>query len=195
MSTFKNINRIAHLFFEPYHGQNEGDSAHSCITHAIETSGELFVPSQLVPIFRLARKSNPYKVNQLLTEEILDFNEVSEILRVLKVREDDAGNKVDWTTMRELMVSKSEKNTIFFKTSHLQKEYHHITLKRSSQNIGSTKSDKKGTFLSGVKVKKLYKQPPPLSHAKFDDLMKLCSGPTAVIKNPEHVLFYKSLPH
>ena len=50
------IEKIHLMFFEAYHGQNEGDSAHSAISTALDNVGDLYVPSQLIPIFRLARK-------------------------------------------------------------------------------------------------------------------------------------------
>ena len=37
------------------HGQNEGDSVHSTISAAYKGAGEVFTPSELVPIFRLVR--------------------------------------------------------------------------------------------------------------------------------------------
>lgn len=65
-----NIEEISLRFFEAYHGQNEGDSCHSAISYAVKQAGDIFVPSQLYPIFRLARRENPYLVCQL---EYQDF--------------------------------------------------------------------------------------------------------------------------
>ena len=56
----KNLNEISLKFFETSHGQNEGDSVHSSISHAIKHAGNIFVPSQLCPIFKLARRQHPY---------------------------------------------------------------------------------------------------------------------------------------
>ena len=59
---------ISLRFFESFHGQCEGDSVHSAINTTIERTGDLFVPSQLSPIFALARCKRPYKVeNSMMT--------------------------------------------------------------------------------------------------------------------------------
>ena len=52
----KSIEKIHLIFFEAYHGQNEGASAHSAISTVLDNVGDFYVPSQLIPIFRLARK-------------------------------------------------------------------------------------------------------------------------------------------
>lgn len=180
----RNIDKISLHFFEPYHGQNEGDSAHSCINTAIEAAGDLYVPSQLVPIFRLARRKNPYVVHSLQTGDFYDYKTLAHDLRILSVRIDDKGDPVDWTTMRQVMVQKSHRTKVFFADCHLTKEYRSITLKRG--------------FASSVScshVPKLYQDPPKIPSEKFRDLMAMCHGETPVVSLPEHVLFYDSLPH
>ncbi|KAJ8873726.1 hypothetical protein PR048_024560 [Dryococelus australis] len=47
------------IFFKPNHGRNKGDSAHSCINTATEAAADVYVPSQLVPIFRIAKVKSP----------------------------------------------------------------------------------------------------------------------------------------
>ena len=61
----KNLNEISLKFLETSHGQNKGDSVHSRISHAIKHAGNIFVPSQLCPIFKLARRQHPYNVYPL----------------------------------------------------------------------------------------------------------------------------------
>lgn len=53
-----NIKEVSLRFFEPFHGQNEGDSAHSAISTAMSLAGDILTPAQLLPIFRLAKKNN-----------------------------------------------------------------------------------------------------------------------------------------
>lgn len=173
---------ISLKFFEPYHGQNEGDSAHSAISSALSLAGDVFVPSELIPIIKLARHKKPYSVHYLESKDFSDFKSMAKDLRVLSVRQDDNGDKVDWPSMMEYMVLKKEPNKIFFKTSHLDDEYRTITLPRSA-------CDPK------VKPQPLNKVCPKLSAEKYKDLMALCSGPTPVIRNQEHASFYKNLPH
>lgn len=69
-----NLEEISLKFFETSHGQNEGDSVHSSISYAIKHAGNIFIPSQLHPIFKLARKQHPYKVCPLQYNDFLDFN-------------------------------------------------------------------------------------------------------------------------
>ena len=125
MSNEGNINFISLRFFEPYHGQNEGDSAHSTITTALNNSGDVFVPSQLISIFRLARRKCPFIVHALDTQDFLDYKTFSKNLRILSLRKDNNGDPVNWTTMREVMVKKETPGQIFFKDSHLLKNTAH----------------------------------------------------------------------
>jgi len=180
-----NIEQISLYFFEAYHGQNEGDSAHSCINTAIEATGDVYVPTQLVPIFRLARKHNPYIVHSLKTVDILDYKIVAHQLRILSIRKDDNGDPIDWTTMRQIVVKKSHGDKIFFADSHLKEGNRSLTLKRGLTNAS----------LKGTSVPTLYQIPPKVSKEKFCDLMSLCQGQTPAVSMPEHVAFYKSLPH
>lgn len=106
INKLKNIQSISLLYFVANHGQNEGDSAHSAIKTAIDNAGDIYVPAQLVPIFRLARRKNPYTVHTLQAADFLDFKTLSKDLRVLSIRADDQGNVMDWTKITQLMVKK-----------------------------------------------------------------------------------------
>lgn len=176
------IEKISLLYFEAYHGQNEGDSAHSAIKTAIENAGDLYVPSQLVPVFKLARRKKPYVVHTPQTADFLDFKLLSKDLRILSIRSDDHGGTVDWTRIAEIMVKKTETNRIFFKSSHVQKEYRSITLKQRHPMSVTEEPPK------------LYTQPPKISKDKFGDLLSLCQGPFPVVRELDYVQFFKSLP-
>lgn len=180
--TSKNIRMISLRFFEPYHGQNEGDSAHSAIQTSISAAGDLFVPSQLIPVIRLARHKKPYIVQTLESQDFLDFKGMAKDLRILSVRQDDNGKALDWPSMAEFMVLKHEPDKVFFKSSHLEDEYRSITLPRKVSN-------------PSCKPKKLNNKTIKLSEAKYNDLISLCSGQTPLIRNQEHINFYKNLPH
>ena len=41
----------------------------------------------------------------------------------------------------------------------------------------------------------LYSQPPKISKDKHDELLALCDSDFPVIRLPEHVAFFRSLPH
>ena len=46
------------LFFEANHSQNEGDLMHSVIERKIKKMGDLFLPSELATLMKVARKTN-----------------------------------------------------------------------------------------------------------------------------------------
>lgn len=93
--------------FEPYHGQNEGDSCHSTISYAVKKAGDVFVPSLLHSIFKLARWENPYIVVPMQAKDFLDFKGLSVNMRVLKERDAEQGDEaVDWTKMVAFRVTK-----------------------------------------------------------------------------------------
>lgn len=141
-------------------------------------SGNLFVPSQLLPIFKLARRKQPYIVNKMEHTDFLDFKDLSKQLRVLSIREDDNKNKVNWTEISEFKVEKKEANKIFYKLSHCDETYRSITLKRNQESI------------LNLSVGELNKERP-----KYHNLVSLCSGKDPVVKSLDHVAFYRSLPH
>lgn len=183
-----NIKRVTLKFFEPYHGQNEGDAAHSAISHAISQAGDLFVPSQLSPILNLARRKQPYKVNQMESKAFFDFKLLAKELRILTVREDNETNiPIHWPSMVDWEFKKEKPRDIFFKTSHLEEKYRSLTLKRL------TKAEFSKALTRPLKV--LNNQPCKISKEKYKDLLSLCEDPIPVVRNAEYVNYYRSLPH
>ncbi|XP_012940161.1 uncharacterized protein LOC106012278 [Aplysia californica] len=114
------INTSAHMeelslrYFESFHGQCEGDSAHSAISTALGNAGDVFLPSQLFPIIALARRKQPYKVHPLEHGDFLNYKKLSEDLKVLNVRKDnqDSGVPVNWNKVMEVRVNKAHPTTI-----------------------------------------------------------------------------------
>lgn len=187
------LQEITLSFFEPLHGQSEGDSAHSAIGTAVKSAGDLFVPSQLTSVICLARRKNPYHVIEMNTDDFIDFKSLSTDLRILSVRTCDNTNaniKIDWTTMSELKVIKSKPRTIYFKTSPLQETHQSITLKRHVKT-----ADAQGDSLKRKHIEKLNKAHPKITHQKYKDLLSLCSGNRPVIRGEDHKRFYINLPH
>lgn len=132
----------------------------------------------------LARTKQPYKVNQMNSSDFYDFKQLSKELKILKARKDnETGKEINWTEVVEVRVIKSDPRTIFFKTSHLQQRSRSITLKRVIPDPLK------------LPVKKLNKEPIPLSTEKYKDLISLCEGETPVVRNIDHVHYYQSLPH
>ena len=179
-----NLNEVSLKFFATSHGQNEGDSVHSTISHAIKHAGNIFIPSQLYPIFKLARRQHPYNVCPLQYNDFLDFKTLAKELRVLTVKKTNTGDPVKWTEIMELKVSKSYPQQIFFKTSHLAENFKVLSLKR----LGTAEVRK-------VVPNRLNTQPNKISEEKYLDLQSMCVGETPVIRLEEHKQFYRSLPH
>lgn len=184
-----NISKITLKFFEPNHGQNEGDSVHSAIGQAITQAGDLFVPSQLTPIISLARRRQPYHVHPMETQDFLDFKDVAKELELLGVREDNENISVSWPNMVQWQFNKDDPNTMYFKRSHLEPDY-------SSLSIGANGRRKLNTVDCLKKTLEILSQEPPkISVDKYKDLISLCDGPLPVIRGAEFVSFYKSLLH
>ncbi|GFO14977.1 hypothetical protein PoB_004148200 [Plakobranchus ocellatus] len=178
-----NLEQVCLRYFESFHGQNEGD----CPQHhtiAIKNAGDVFVPRELKPIFKLARKKHSYSVHQLQTEDFWDFKMLSQDLKILGVRRYSENNiPVKWMNIVEVKITKDYPSTVFFKTSHLDVTYKSLTLKRQQADV------KKFPLM------RLNSGPVKIPPAKYEDLISLCTGPTAVVRASDHKAFYMSLPH
>lgn len=179
------IKDVSIRYFESYHGQNEGDSAHSTISSAVSRSGNIFIPSQLVPIFRLARTKQPYIVDEMQYNDFLDFKKLSKERNTLKSTSADSKEGINWLEIMEMRVEKDNPDMIFFKTSHLEEKYRSMTLSKKRNQVP----------LDKVIVSQLNESTIPLSTGKYQDLVSLCSGNTPVIRNENYQHFYLSLPH
>ena len=131
VSKSTNLHEISLRFFESYHGQNEGDSAHSAINHAVSSAGDLFQPSQLTTVFSLARPKQPYIIHQLQFDDFWDFKTLSKDLRILEARRSSGSEGTfNWNRVMELQVSKQHLDKVFYKTSHSEQEFKSLSLKR-----------------------------------------------------------------
>ena len=148
---------------------------HSAITHAIKKSGDVFQTVQLETIIQSAR-SNPYRVHLLDYDKFLDYKSMSRELRILQSRTE----KVDWGDIMEVMVTAKYPDN---KICHSKEEFSYILLERLPKPVSMFHPDQ------------LYKERPKISKAKHEDLMKLCTGDTAVVKNPVHRQFYSDLSY
>ena len=104
---------------------------------------------------------------------------MSRELRILQSRTE----KVDWGDIMEVMVTAEYPDWVFFKTCHSKEEFSYILLERLPKPVSMYNPDQ------------LYKERPKIAKAKHEDLMKLCTGDTAVVKNPVHRQFYSDLSY
>ncbi len=184
-------------FFEPYHGQCEGDSMHSTIEREMRVLREVFLPAQLATAFALARKypNKPYHVREMLSSDILDWKELSTAVfgqGNSRVKETDDGQLISWKTFKAVKGVKATPDKVYVKMSHFQ-DFKPVTL---GARVRSNKSKQDVSKLP--KPKQAYtktKGVPKLAQAKYTDLMQMVNGPRPLIRNPEHVAFYKNLPH
>nr|CAH7753579.1 unnamed protein product [Callosobruchus chinensis]CAH7761330.1 unnamed protein product [Callosobruchus chinensis] len=185
LKTSKYIKAVTHYFFESFHGQNEGDSVHSTISSAISRAGNIYVPSQILPIIRLARKQNPYIVHEMQFSDFIDFKSYSQNLRLLSVRRAMADNEVtnlNWTKIFVIRVDKENPNKIFFKTSYSEQQFKSIELPRKVN-------------LENLTVLPLNKSQLKLPVKKYLSLRSLCEGPKPVIRMVIYQDFYKNLSY
>nr|CAI5819112.1 unnamed protein product [Callosobruchus analis] len=131
----KNLRSISLSFFETNHGQNEGDSAHSSIATAMSLVENISVPSELPPIFRLARRAQPYKVMVMCSNSFFDYKLLSEKIRLKSTRMFTTGEKVNWSKVREIKVDKRKPTQFLMENSHLSDNYFVLPLKRNSLGV------------------------------------------------------------
>lgn len=179
----KSLRKIHLYFFESSHGQNEGDSAHSSISTAMSLAGDIFIPAQLPPILKLARRHLPYTVINMNVNNFYDFKSLSEKIRIKSVRKFETGEDVDWTKVKEVMVDKDNVAQLFVKNSHLANNYFILPLKRNTLEVMTQP------------IPLLNKDLKKLSRDKYNDLVSLCSGLTPVVKDSIFQKYFKDLPH
>nr|CAH7767959.1 unnamed protein product [Callosobruchus chinensis] len=178
----KSLRNISLSFFETNHGQNEGDSAHSSIATAMSLVGNISVPSELPPIFRLARRAQPYKVMVMSSNSFFDYKLLSEKIRLKSTRMFTTGEKVDWSKVREVKVDKRNPAQFLMKNSHLSDNYFILPMKRNSLGaLAEPLQELKG--------------PIKLQKDKYLHLLSLCTGDKPVVKHPNFQKYYKDLPH
>ena len=179
-----NINSITHKFLTVGHTQNEGDAMHATIEREkkrILRSGPIYVPSQWLPVIRSARKSKPYKVNEMATEEFYDFHDLSQNVGnnfSVNVK----GEKVIWNNIQILKVSKDSPGIIFYKNAYNSEAFEEIKVQTVKHGRPSLSA------INGVyNLKPAYQKPPTISDKTKSHLMELCKK--NLIKKVHHPFF------
>ena len=187
ISVSVSVKQVTQYYFETSHGQSEGDSIHSTVERSLAKTGDVFLPSQLAILIETARKHPArYKVKEVQSKDIRDWKQLSQALRILKVRSTEEGNIIDWTKVMQVKVTKNQLTKLHVKFSHLSESFDTINI------TGSCRHVQVGLHFPGEAYPL---GPPRISEGKFQDLMSLCEGLTPVISHPDHVAFYKHLPH
>ena len=126
LSKSLNIKVITIYYFESNHGQSEGDSMHSEIEQNLARTEEVFHPCQLSNII----EDKPLCVGHVKTSDIVDWKSYGQAMGILKCREAGDGSSIDWTKVKQLKIHKDLANVISFMTSHTQKEFITLTLRK-----------------------------------------------------------------
>ena len=183
----ESIKKITLNYFPTNHGQSEGDSMHSVVERVLKRVREVMVPAQLTSICKLARiNPHPYHVVEVQSRDIDDWKSVSQKKGILRIRTSEGGQKIDWTKFMAIQIKKGESQSIGFKYSHTDVGFD--VIKTNGMRRSSEEAD--------VRPEPLYiNGPPKISHAKYQDLLSLCTGTQSVVWHPDYQAFYKQLPH
>ena len=202
VTTTTAVSCVTHSFFEPGHSMNEGDSMHSAIESA-KKNMDIYCPEQYYFLVRRARRGNPYVVNEMCTDDFIDFEAMSKSRKLnWKINEDK--ERINWRKIRVLHFDSIQHPDTMLYTTDYDDAYCSVPLfpKKNKQpkNLRnrSTKcsasdhiTSATDNLTSSVSLLKRYTEPPGISAAKYKDLISLCE--TRIIKATYHQ-FYRSLP-
>lgn len=178
-----NCKIIDHVFYEPGHSQQEGDSMHSTIERAARNI-QVNTPTEWSFLCQLARKTpKPYKVITLHHDSFIDWTSLANHNKDTARYHTVTGDVVEWRKIKWFRYTKQTPNSIFFKYEYDDTDFQEINIKKS---VGRPQ------HLSAEDLPKAYKNRLPISWVKYNDLMDLCK--TRVIP-AEHQWFYADLPH
>ncbi|WAQ94759.1 hypothetical protein MAR_007230 [Mya arenaria] len=173
------FSKICHKYLERGLTQNENDSVHSTIERSCKNI-PVYTTSQWVTCMRMARRSNPYHVTELTSEDFIDFKELSTKVRNLDT--DSEGSKIKFLEIKTISFSSDCPDTAV-----IQYDYGcsliNLNVKPRLRNNDNT--------LPALEPHFRQADFPKLSKSKNDDLMTLCEKNT--IPQAYHS-FYKSLP-
>lgn len=169
--TYLNIPSITHKYLIVGHTQNEGDSVHSVIEKQktrILKGGSIYSPQQWVTVIQSAKKTGkPFKVHELNYENFINFKQLTSNIGN-NFNKNTLGQKVLWNDLKVIKVSKKHPDRLFYKTSYEQLDFGEIIVMNKTRNA-KKKSD-------GLKLSKLYSEPPGISKEKKKDLIQLCDN-------------------
>jgi hypothetical protein len=178
-----NVELIDHFYMESGHSQMECDSAHSTIEKMVKKT-DIYTPMDYYHAVRLARKSKPFTVKILDTTEFLDFKQVAnKIVRNRTIAID--GSKLNWLKVKQFRYAREKPFTVQFKYGYKDVDpFLELQVNRSARG--------RRPDTMPESIRSLFSQPPPISDAKFKDLISLCNS--QAIPRDYHS-FYQSLSH
>ena len=109
------VKRMTIFYFETNHGQSAGDSVRSVIERALGRVTNLYVPSQLPTLIRLACNRSPYNTTDLSPNDMMDYCQLSKDLGILRAREAHDGSTLMWPSIKQVRVESDELTEFQFK--------------------------------------------------------------------------------
>lgn len=146
----------------------ECDSMHAAI-EAAKKHTSIYVPCQWDTIVRMARKKKPYEVIPIKYSDIYNFREIAKKL-FPSTAVDSKGHKIKWMKFKWIQFRKHDPDCMFFKYEYDEEEFHCFRMKTTSR--------KSGVSHIAEKVPRCYSDKLPISVAKKNDLLSLCSDGT-----------------
>lgn len=178
-----NCNLIDHVFYEPGHSQQEGDSMHATIERAAKNV-QVNVPSEWGIICQTARKTpEPYIVNYLTHDSFIDWTLLASKNKETSRYKTLTGEVVEWRKVKWFRYIKNKPDSIFFKYNYDDDSFLEISIKKSAgrpQQLNSVKD-----------LPKAYKNRLKLSAPKHKDLMDLCKARVIPL---HHHRYFEELP-
>ncbi|KAK6175725.1 hypothetical protein SNE40_014118 [Patella caerulea] len=95
MQSTKCLQEVTIHYFETNHRQSEGDAVHSVIERAMRKVNEIFIPTELSLLIKMA-SSKPYTVIDASSKDIFDYKKYSQDIGMLRPRISLEGNAICW---------------------------------------------------------------------------------------------------
>ena len=111
-----NLKIVNHKYFEPGHSCMEADYMHSCIKKRASKS-EIQTPYDWDNVCRLARYSNPYKVQRLSHGDFQDWSAYAQSRGWTNFKTNTNKEKVHWLKIRMIQYEKSSPDMMKYKYS------------------------------------------------------------------------------
>lgn len=160
-----NCKVIDHVFYEPGHSQQEGDSMHSTIERAAKNV-QINVPSEWHVVCQTARKTpKPYNIVYLDHTSFIDWNELAQTNKEKIRYETVTGDLVSWKKIKWFRFLKEKPDSIFFKYEYNDTSFKEIKILK---HVGRPSSIDL--------LPKAYSSRLPITVAKHKDLMDLCKA-------------------
>ena len=165
-------------FLESGHTHMECDSVHSAIEYS-QKNLPVFSVNEWNNIIRSARPGrHPYRVHQLQWYDFVDAKQLA--AETISNRKTDIfGNTVNWLKLKRLVFRQESPNSMFYSYDG-----------RTILNEVTVRKRHSGRHVGKPDIQKLYSGKLPISKAKKEDLLSLCS---ARLIPDEYIHFYENL--